>query len=136
MIKIGDWVLFRDEKGKEWLREITINGVLETHKGQIPFSEVLGKEYGSYVTYSTGLGNLFLLEPQLKHIQLYMTHKTNIIYDIDASIMCFNANIRRGSRVLEIGTGSGGLTLYLATLLFEGKNEFCCCNCPVHRGNK
>ncbi|MHA2336692.1 MAG: tRNA (adenine-N1)-methyltransferase [Candidatus Hodarchaeales archaeon] len=119
MIKENDWVLLIDEKGKEWLRKITVKGFLDTHKGNLPFSDVIGKEYGSEIPYTKGVGKLLLLEPSLEQIQAHMPHATNIIYDMDASLICFKANIRRGDRVLEIGTGSGGLTLFLATFLFE-----------------
>lgn len=119
MIKEEDWVVFQDMKSKEWLRQITLEGFLDTHRGKILFSDVIGKEYGSVVPYSKGSGRIILLEPNLKHIQQYMPHATNIIYNMDASLLCFKANIKRGNNVLEIGTGSGGLTLYIATFLYE-----------------
>lgn len=131
MIKENDWVLFKDQKGKEWLRKITITGSLDTHKGNLLFSDVIEKEYGSEIVYSKGNGKLLVLEPNLEQIQLHMPHATNIIYSMDASLLCFKANIKRGNKVLEIGTGSGGLTLFLATFLYEDPAFFEKIDCPI-----
>ena len=119
MIHAGDWVVFRDARGNEWLSLIKEDDKLDTHKGVVFFKDVVSKHYGTLLPYSKGSGHLLLLEPRLDQIQRGMLHRTNILYDENTSIMVFKANIRRGSRVLEIGTGSGGLTLYLATHLYE-----------------
>src|SRR3972149_1665509 len=119
MIHAGDWVVFRDARGNEWLSLIKEDDKLDTHRGVVFFKDVVSKHYGTLLPYSKGSGHLLLLEPRLDQIQRGMLHRTNILYDENTSIMVFKANIRRGSRVLEIGTGSGGLTLYLATHLYE-----------------
>ena len=52
-----------------------------------------------------------------------MTHRTNIIYEGDAVAMISCAGVGPGDSVLEIGTGSGGLTLYLAFYIVRNTDQ-------------
>lgn len=123
MIKEDDFVIFIDLKGNEWLRQVSAKEHLDTHQGRLEFVDVIGKEYGSIIRFTKGSGKVLVLEPHLNKILLSMPHATNIIYEDNAAIMAFRTNVRLGDRILEIGSGSGGLTLYLATLLFQTKSK-------------
>ena len=119
----NDYVIFIDGKGNEWLRQVSAKDHLDTHQGRLEFTDVIGKEYGSIIRFTKGSGKVLVLEPHLDRVLLNMPHATNIIYEDNAAILAFRANVRQGDRILEIGSGSGGLTLYLATLLYRTKAE-------------
>ena len=111
-IQENSYVVFRDSKGKEWLRKIVSGDSLHTHKGFIEFNDIIGKEYGSIISILND--DLLLMRPRHEQYTRIMKHGTNIIYDADAMAMISSAGIGPGDTVLEIGTGSGGMTYFLA----------------------
>ena len=68
-----------------------------------------------------------------KEFILLMKRGPQIIYPKDISQIVIEANISSSSKVLEIGTGSGALTLYLINILngyilkitFIGYRHYC-----------
>ncbi len=61
------------------------------------------------------LGKPFLvLQPNLNELLLNLRRATTIMYPKDISFILFNMTIGPGQRVLEAGSGSGGLTIALA----------------------
>ena len=54
------------------------------------------------------------MPPRHEQYTRTMKHGTNIIYEVDALAMIGSAGIGPGDTVLEIGTGSGGMTYFLA----------------------
>ena len=111
-IQENSYVVFRDSKGKEWLRKIIPGESLHTHKGFINFDDIIGKEYGSIISILND--DLLLMHPRHEQYTRTMKHGTNIIYDADAIAMISSAGVGPGDSVLEIGTGSGGMTYFLA----------------------
>ncbi len=112
IIKENDFVVFRDSTGKEWLRQISSGKSLHTHKGFINFDDIIGKEYGSIISILND--RLLLMQPRHEQYTRAMKHGTNIIYDADAIAMISGAGVGPGDTVLEIGTGSGSMTYFLA----------------------
>lgn len=111
-IQENDFVVFRDTKGKEWFRKIISGKSLHTHKGFINFDDIIGKEYGSIISIKND--ELLMMYPRHEQYTRAMKHGTNIIYDADAIAMISSAGVGPGDTVLEIGTGSGGMTYFLA----------------------
>ena len=112
IIKENDYVVFRDSNGKEWLRKIISGKSLHTHNGFIEFNDIIGKEYGSIVSILND--QLLIMSPRHEQYTRAMKHGTNIIYDPDALAMIGSAGVGPGDTVLEIGTGSGSMTYFLA----------------------
>lgn len=112
IIKENDFVVFRDSNGKEWLRKIVSGKSLHTHNGYIEFDDIIGKEYGSIVSILND--QLLIMTPRHEQYTRAMKHGTNIIYDPDALAMIGSAGVGPGDSVLEIGTGSGSMTYFLA----------------------
>ncbi len=112
IIQENDFVVFRDSKGKEWFRKIISGQSLHTHKGFINFDDIIGKEYGSILSILND--DLLVMQPRHEQYTRAMKHGTNIIYDADAIAMISSAGVGPGDTVLEIGTGSGGMTYFLA----------------------
>ena len=70
----------------------------------------------SIVKSSTGQ-EFKIYRPTFKEFILLMKRGPQIIYPKDISQIVIEANISSSSKVLEIGTGSGALTLYLLNIL-------------------
>ena len=95
--------IIRLEEGKE----------LQTHRGIIKHDDLIGKEWGSELL--SHLGKPFYLYPvTLGNMLLNTKRNTQILYPKDIGYILITLGIGPGSRVLEAGTGSGGLTQALA----------------------
>ncbi|MHA2362312.1 MAG: tRNA (adenine-N1)-methyltransferase [Candidatus Hodarchaeales archaeon] len=115
LIQQGDWALFRDSKGKEWLRNIEQGKTFQNHNGRLPYEDIIGKPYGIiYPLTGPRKGSILVMEPRPAQYTKNTTHSTNIIYEGDAVAMIFTSGAGPGDTVLEIGSGSGSLTYYLS----------------------
>jgi len=86
---------------------------LQTHRGVIRHDDLIGQPLGREV--QSHLGYPFLvLEPSTHDLILDLKRTTQIMYPKDIGYVLLKMNIGPGSRVVEAGTGSGGLTLALA----------------------
>lgn len=111
-IQFNDFVIFRDTTGKEWLRQLKPGKALHTHKGFVNYDDLVGKPYGSIVSMTDE--KVLVMRPKHEQYTRIMKHGTNIIYEADALGMISSAGVGPGDKVLEIGTGSGGMTYFLA----------------------
>jgi len=79
----------------------------------VKHDDLIGQPLGREVT--SHLGYPFLvLEPSTHDLIKEIKRTTQIVYPKDIGYMLLKLNVRPGSRVVEGGTGSGGLTLALA----------------------
>ena len=109
----GDLVLLVAQNRKQFIVRLEQGGELQTHKGVIRFDDLLGRPLGRQV--HTHLGYSFLaLEPSLHDLIKDLRRVTQIMFPKDIGYLLLKMNIGSGSRVVEAGTGSGGLTLALA----------------------
>ncbi len=84
-----------------------------THRGKIAHDDLIGVQWGTQV--STHLGHpLMLLRPSTDDIVRNLERSTQIVYPKDSGYILMKLSIAPGCRVVEAGTGSGGLTLVLA----------------------
>jgi tRNA (adenine57-N1/adenine58-N1)-methyltransferase catalytic subunit len=112
----GDVALFISTDRKNYVRTLTRGDKLATHLGNIPYDDLIGLDYGTQV--KTHLGNEFyMLQPAFEDLLAHARHDTTIIQPKDLGFIALKLNIRAGSRVIEAGTGSGGLTTWLASLV-------------------
>lgn len=118
-IQYGDLAIFRDSNGKEWLRKIEKGKLFQTHQGVLPYDKIVGNSYG--IIYQIQKDSILIMEPRASQFTKNTKHSTNIIYEGDAVAMLSEAGVGPGDQVLEIGSGSGSLTYYLA--LFCTRNS-------------
>ena len=85
-----------------------------TNEGKFKFSDL--KKIPSIVTTTTGI-DYQIYTPTYKEFVLLMKRGPQIIYPKDVGQIIVESNLHNSSRVLEIGSGSGALTLYLYSLL-------------------
>jgi len=113
VIHDGDYVLIILNEKKNFLVKVKQNERFHTHKGYVDMNDIIGKRFGSIVKTNKNF-ELFLAKPNLYDIIKKIQRKTQIIYPKDAAYVIFISNINSGSKVVEIGTGSGALTIALA----------------------
>lgn len=119
MPKEGDLILLIDKKGKKYLISLKKEGVFEFHKGKILHDEILKKEIGEKIKSSKG-EELLILKPTLEDFVMKKLKRiSQIIYPKDVGQILVLGDIFEGAKVLEAGTGSGALTLYLIRAVGE-----------------
>ncbi|KAL1235362.1 Vacuolar protein-sorting-associated protein [Trichinella spiralis] len=76
--------------------------------GALQHDSVIGKKYGSKITCPKGYVHVLRLTPDLWTLTL--THRTQILYTKDWSLVILQLELKPGNRVAEAGTGSGSLS--------------------------
>jgi tRNA (adenine57-N1/adenine58-N1)-methyltransferase len=109
----NDLVLLIGQDRKQFVVRIQAGGQLQTHRGCIDHDDLLGQPLGREI--SSHLGYPFVvLEPSTHDLIRLLKRTTQIMYPKDIGYTLLKLNVMPGSRVIEAGTGSGGLTLALA----------------------
>jgi len=89
---------------------------LHTHLGIIDISATIGMEYGSVMRTTEGK-LIFLIEPTLHDFIMKSERRTQIVYPKDLGYIAARTGLKNGSKVLEIGTGSGALATFMAGIV-------------------
>ena len=114
----GETVILIDRKGREFLIEVKEGATFHTGDGFIPHGSIIGAMEGSTVLSS--IRKPFLMfRPTIGEVIINMPREAQVIYPKDIGIILIWANVFPGSRVVEIGTGFGALTMALARAIGE-----------------
>jgi len=93
--------------------------------------DFIGSSFGSSVKSS--LGEVFwVLRPTTHDFIMHTARQTQIMYPKDIGIILLKLSLSSGMKVLEVGTGSGAMTLAAATVVkpgghvdtYEARSEF------------
>jgi tRNA (adenine57-N1/adenine58-N1)-methyltransferase catalytic subunit len=112
----GSFVLLFHTARKKWLAKVTLEKKLHTHLGIIDISATIGMEYGSVMRTTEGK-LIFLIEPTLHDFIMKSERRTQIVYPKDLGYIAARTGLKNGSKVLEIGTGSGALATFMAGIV-------------------
>jgi len=115
VVKQNSHVLFYYSHSKKWLVKITRGEALHTHIGVLRHADAIGKEYGSRIITNKSK-YVYLLRPTLYDYVMKLQHGTQIVYPKEIGYVVARAGIGSGQRILEIGTGSGSLTSFMANV--------------------
>ena len=115
-IKQNSYVLFYFNNSKKWLAKISKEKELHTHIGVIRHSDAIGKEFGSRLVTNKEK-YVYLLEPTIHDFIMKIQHGTQIVYPKDLGYIAARAGIQSGQKIVEIGTGSGSLTSFIAGIV-------------------
>jgi len=112
----GDLVLLISQDRKQFIVRLQAGGQLQTHRGCVNHDDLLnqplGREIHTHLNYP-----FVILEPSTCDLISELKRTTQIMYPKDIGYVLIKLNITPGSRVIEAGTGSGGLTLAVARAL-------------------
>ena len=115
-IKSGDHVLFFYNDSKKWLLTIKRKEQFHSHIGVIRHVDAIGKEFGSRLLTNKDK-YVYLLKPSIHDYVMKMQHGTQIVYPKDFGYIAARTGIKSGHKVVEIGTGSGSLTTFIASIV-------------------
>jgi tRNA (adenine57-N1/adenine58-N1)-methyltransferase len=115
MLKEGDFIYLYNDKAT-YMIPFQKNYCFSTHKGNIRFPEEL--EFGDKLITNMG-DEFYILKPTLADYMMKVKRRTTIIYPKEAGTIILELAISSGKRVIEIGTGSGSLSLLLSSLVGE-----------------
>ncbi|GAB2225766.1 hypothetical protein Droror1_Dr00021531 [Drosera rotundifolia] len=94
---------------------ITPTGTFQNRFGLFRHSDFIGRPFGSKVYSSDDRrGYIYLLAPTPELWSMVLSHRTQILYLADVSLVVFWLEVGFGGTVLESGTGSGAMTVALA----------------------
>ncbi len=87
-----------------------------THIGIIDHKKVIGKQYGNAIKTNKGK-IIYLLEPSIYDYVLKSERSTQIVYPKDLGYIAARIGLQSGQKIVEIGTGSGSLTTFFASIV-------------------
>ncbi len=112
-IQEGDLVLLWFEDEVNYLIEVARGKRASIHRGRpLEVESWIGQEYGSKIVCEHASAHL--LRPSPEDLMMKTSRESGVIYPKDAGLILLRAGIGSGSKVLEIGTGSGAFTTILA----------------------
>lgn len=109
----NDQVLLIGPDDKRFLVRLTPGQQLHTHHGFITHNAIIGQPFGCVV--KTQLDHPYLLlQPSTYDLVMRIKRASQIVYPKEIGYLILRMNIVPGIRMIESGTGSGGLTLALS----------------------
>lgn len=99
---------------KHFIFTLKPGGDFQTHRGVLKHDDLIGMAWGSQVFSHMG-APFFLLQPSLADILNDLPRTTQILYPKDIGYILITMGVAPGQRVMEAGTGSGSMTIALAT---------------------
>ncbi|MBN1878074.1 MAG: tRNA (adenine-N1)-methyltransferase [Anaerolineae bacterium] len=116
ILRAGDIVLIVSRDKREFFVRLEPGKQFQNHQGVLEHDNLIGQKWGATVESHLGYAHL-LLPPSLEQLIRNIKRNTQIIYPKEIGYILMKMNIGPGTRVLEAGTGSGGLTLALARMV-------------------
>jgi tRNA (adenine57-N1/adenine58-N1)-methyltransferase catalytic subunit len=122
IIEEGGQVLLYQDARRKWVTRVS-KTKFHTHRGFVELAETIGKKYGETVKTSMGQP-LFLFRPRAIDLVEVFDRPTQILYPKDIGYSLYQLGVAAGSRVLEVGTGSGAMTACLARAVQPGGHVY------------
>lgn len=113
LIQEGGLVLLWFEDEVSYLIEVARGKRISIHRGRpLEVESWIGREYGLKIDCEHAPA--YLLSPTPEDLMMKASRESGVIYPKDAGFILLKAGVVPGAKILEIGTGSGALTLTLA----------------------
>jgi tRNA (adenine57-N1/adenine58-N1)-methyltransferase len=109
----GDLVQLVGLRHKHFIFTLQSGATFQSHRGVIPHDDLIGLAWGSQIRSHQG-SPFVLIQPALPDLLRDLPRRTQILYPKDIGYILMTLGIGPGVKVIEAGTGSGGLTSALA----------------------
>jgi tRNA (adenine57-N1/adenine58-N1)-methyltransferase len=109
----GDLALVLDRYVPFKLVSVTQDGTLQTRNGLFKMKDWIGREWGTRIMNEQGK-DVMVVKPTPELWTRVLTHRTQILYLPDISMVLMKLELKPGCVVLETGTGTGSLSTSLA----------------------
>jgi len=119
----GDAVLLVLEDERRFLIHLGAGRTFSTHKGAIDHDQLIGEPYGRAFTTRSGHG-VVAMYPTWVDRMMKVQRRTNIMYPKDVAWLIAHLGLGAGHRVVELGAGSGAMTIALAHAVSPGGKVF------------
>lgn len=114
----GDLAQLVGLRHKHFILTLKAGAEFQTHRGVLQHDDLIGKPWGSQVFSHLG-APFFLLQPSLADILINLPRNSQILYPKDIGFILVTMGIVPGMTVMEAGTGSGSMTIALASTVGE-----------------
>ena len=118
VFKENEYAMIVDRRGRRYLARLRAAAAFESHIGNFPHAELVGREEGAWVTTSMG-HNVFAVKPTMADFTQAMPRIATVVYPKDLGAVLVHGDIFPGAAVLEAGCGSGALTIALLRAVGE-----------------
>jgi tRNA (adenine57-N1/adenine58-N1)-methyltransferase len=96
-------------RGRKYLKRIAADQSFHGKGGMLRYGDLIGKPYGIRI------GDYDIFEPTIEDIVMYgLKRETQIVFPKESFFIAFRLSLKKGSRVLEVGTGSGANTYIMS----------------------
>lgn len=123
-IQIGDLVVIMESFDRLTFAYVEEKGMYSNRHGHFSHKDFINKPFGSKVRSRSdqGYGFCYLLKPTPELWARSLTHRTQIVHELDQSQIIFQLHLRPNMTVVESGTGSGAMShAILRTVAPHGK---------------
>lgn len=114
LTQAGDLVQLVGRDHKYRLVKLQAGAQVQTHRGVIQHDDMIGKLWGTLVTSHLGRP-FYLLPPSLSDILRDIRRRSQIVFPKDIGYILLKLSVAPGQTVIEAGTGSGAMTVALAS---------------------
>lgn len=114
----GDLAQLVGLRHKHFILTLQAGAEFQTHRGVLQHDDLIGKPWGSQVFSHLG-APFFLLQPSLADLLIDLPRNSQILYPKDIGFILVTMGIAPGMTVMEAGTGSGSMTIALASAVGE-----------------
>ncbi len=125
-VREGDWALLiveGKERRKQYAFRLRSGASYSTFAGSFRGSDVIGLPWGSSIRLERGVA--YVIRPTVHDAIMHIyARKSQVVYPKDAGYLASIAGLVPGLRVLEAGSGSGYLTIWLAVHVCPGGSVF------------
>jgi tRNA (adenine57-N1/adenine58-N1)-methyltransferase len=118
-LKAGELVLLHDRAGRRYRLRLEPGETHSLHTGSLRHDELIGRPEGTLISTTSG-STLLALRPTFAETVVDRRRQAQPIYPKDLGAILVGADVQPRARVLEAGTGTGGLTLALLRAVGDG----------------
>jgi tRNA (adenine57-N1/adenine58-N1)-methyltransferase len=110
----GDLAQLVGLRHKNFILTLKAGADFQTHRGVLLHDDLIGKPWGTQVFSHSG-SPFFLVQPSMADLLIDLPRNTQILYPKDIGYILITMGVAPGQTVVEAGTGSGSMTIAMAS---------------------